>query len=415
MSQRLALLLLLVTGCGAPRVDANTHGVSVPEGPCGRGLVVAQSDYQSTNISLIDFDGAVLSSSIANSSTESGGFGVSLSKDVVLPLQPQQGPELVLIDRKSPGVLSFVELASGRARAQLPVGTGFFANPQDYLQLEDGRAYVSRYESNANPGLEAFDAGGDLLIIDPGAPKVLGRVDLALALAGEPERFSPHPAQLLEVEGRVFALLAAYARNYQSSAESRLVELDPANDSILSTLVLDGLHGCLGLAVSPGRGQLAVSCAGNDLGDPPPKLDGSGLALIDIRDGTPRLERTFAASEVAQQVIGFGVDYAAEHSLFFGAFGEFDTNGAFAKDDVLLRLDTESGEVSELRRSRGEPFTLAGARCEVACGVCFATDAARSGGSVLRFPIDEAGALGEPTLTRVGTEIGLPPRYLGAF
>jgi hypothetical protein len=47
--------------------------------------------------------------------------------------------------------------------------------------------------------------------------------------------------------------------------------------------------------------------------------------------------------------------------------------------------------------------------------VCFAADAKRAGGSVLRFPVDSAGNLAAHTAIRAETRIGLPPRYLGAF
>lgn len=411
---RLGALALLFVACGAPRVGPDTHGVSVESGPCGRGLVVVESDYQSSNVSLFGFDGALLSSSIASSSTESSGFGVALSGDVVPASTPQLGDELVLVDRYPAGVLRFVELASARVRAELSVATGFRANPQDYLALGPERAYVSRYERNPNSGREAFDGGGDVLIVDPSAPKILGRIELAAALDGEAKQYSPHPARMLEVDGRVFVLLAAYADDYRSALDSRLVELDPNDDSLASTLVLEGLRGCAGLASSPDHRELAVSCTGDDLASVSPSLANSGIGLIDI-SSVPRLKRRFPAADVGERAIGFSVGYAADDRIFLGALGQNDDNGAPVLDDALLQLDTRSGETRELRRSRGEPFTLSGAQCAVACSACFATDAARAGGSLLRFPIEGSGALGEPTSIRSESNIGLPPRYLGAF
>jgi len=404
----------LLGACGAPRVTPDTQGVSVKPGPCGRGLVVIESDYQSSNVSLLDFDGRVLSESLLSSSTASSGFGVQLSGDVVAPSSQQDGAEIVLIDRYPAGVLRFVELASARVTAELSVATGFRANPQDYLRLTPERAYVARYEANANAGREAWDDGADILVVDPSVPAITGRIDLAEALAGEPARFSAHPARLLNVSGRVFALLAAYANDYASGTASRLVELDPATDSLLSTLVLEGLRGCTSLAVSPDQKTLAVACTGDDLRSKQPKLDGSGLALLDI-ENTPQLARRFDAAELGDAVLGFGLAYATPEKLLFSTLGHFDDSGAPAAQDALLRLDTSSGQVEELLRSDGEPFTLGGAQCAVPCGVCFATDAKRAAGSVLRFVVDPDGNFAPPKAIRAETRVGLPPRYLGVF
>jgi hypothetical protein len=83
--------------------------------------------------------------------------------------------------------------------------------------------------------------------------------------------------------------------------------------------------------------------------------------------------------------------------------------------DSLLRLDTASERVELVLRSEREPFTLGAVHCAATCGACFATDAQRAGGSVLRFALDAAGMLAPPTALRVETQIGLPPRYLGVF
>lgn len=417
MSRALPKLLLLVSllfACSAPRIAPDRQGVSVTPGPCGRGLVVVESDYQSSNVSLLGFDGHVLSESLASSSTESAGFGLSLSGDVVTPSSAQNGSEIVLIDRYPTGVLRFVELQTARVTAELSVGTGFRSNPQDYLPLTPERAYVARYEINSNAGRKAWDAGGDVLIVDPTVPAITGRIDLTAALAGEASKFSPHPARLVSVSGRVFALLAAYSNDYSSGTWSRLVELDPQTDSLISTLLLDGLRGCAALAVSPDGLQLAVACTGDDLRSGQPKLSGSGIGLLDI-EGAPRLSKRFDASELGNAALGFGLDYAAPGVLLFSTMGHFDDSAALGAQDSLRRLDTASGQVDELLQSAGEPFTLGGARCAVACGVCFATDAKRLGGSVLRFPVDSAGNFASHSAIRAETRVGLPPRYLSAF
>ena len=114
----LLLLISLLEACSAPRITPDSLGVSVTAGPCGRGLVVVQSDYQSSNVSLLDWEGRVLSESLVSSSTESSGFGVALSADVVTPSSAQNGSEIVLIDRYPAGVLRFVDLRTARVTAE---------------------------------------------------------------------------------------------------------------------------------------------------------------------------------------------------------------------------------------------------------------------------------------------------------
>jgi hypothetical protein len=410
---RVLLATTLLCACSAPRVTPDSQGVSVLPGPCGRGLLVVETDYQSSNVSLLDFEGNLLSESLISSSTEASGFDVALSGDVVPPSSPQTGAEIVLIDRRPAGVLRFVELATAHVTSELSVATGFKSNPQDYLPLTPERAYVARYDTNPNAGQQAWDAGGDVLIVDPAVPAITGRIDLSAALAGEPAKFSAHPARLLNVSGRVFVLLAGYANDYSSGTSSRLVELDPETDSLVSALVLDGLRGCVSLAVSPDQRELAVSCTGIDLRNG--KVDGSGLALLDI-EGAPRISKRFEAAELSDKPLGFGLDYAAAHVLLFNTLGHFDLESAELRAlDSLLRLDTASGQLDELLQSLAEPFTLGAVQCAVSCGVCFAADAKRAGGSVLRFPVDSAGNLAAHTAIRAETRIGLPPRYLGAF
>lgn len=410
----LTLLWFVATACGAPRTTLESHGVSVEAGPCGRGLVVVESDYQSSNVSLLDFAGKVLTPSLVSSSTQGMGFGVSLGSDAVPPGSPEPGPRLVLIDRYPAGVLRFVDLSSGQIASELAVGSGFRANPQDYLALSAHEAYVARYEVNPNPGRQAWDQGGDILLIEPSLPQITGRIDLTAAMVDEPSRFSAHPARLVEVNGRIFALLASYANDYaQGGTTSRLVEIDPTRHELSSTVLLDDLRGCTGLASSPTANELAIACSGDDLAGVPPNLAHSGLALVDI-SGEPRLKQRFSAASLSNEALS-SVAYAASGVLAFGTLGYRLDSGAIGAEDGLFRLDVASGQVDEVLRSEGQPFSLGGMRCVLDCAVCFATDAERAGGSVLRFAVDPAGVLSAPEVVRAETRIGLPPRYLGEF
>jgi hypothetical protein len=405
----------LALSCGATRVTPDTQGTRVTAGLCGRGLIVVESDYQSSNVSLLGFDGSVLSPSLVSSSAQAGGFALSLGGDAAPPFSAVAGPNVVIIDRTPKGVLHFVDVATAQLLSDLPVGTGFSANPHDYLKLSEHKAYVPRYDTNPNPGAQPSDGGGDILLVDPSVPAITGRIDLAQAMAGEPAQFTPNPSLVVQTAaGRVFTLLASFANDYQSATVSRLVELDPSSDSILSTLLLDGLKGCDALALSPDETELAVACTGGDTLSHDPSITASGLALVDI-SAAPALARHVPASVFGASPLGFSVAYAAPNVLIFGTLGHLDDSGAVAALDSLVRLDSTSGAFDEVLTSQSQPFTLGDVRCVPACGACFAADAERSGGSVLRFALDDAGNLGAPSEIRAEAQIGLPPRYLGAF
>ena len=391
---------LFLVGCGAD-APVSTGGVSVPMGPCGRGLVAVESDYQSTNVSLLATDGAVLSSSFISSSGE-GALSAPLSGDVVAPTSPLLGNEVVLVDRYPAAVLTFVNLADAVVRAQLNVSTGFSSNPQDYLELATDRAYVSRYDANPSPDRQPFDRGSDLLRIDPRAPAIVERIDLTSAMSDAPG-FLPRPSRMLASGERLYVLLAAYDARFTDSAASRLAVIE--NDAITGVAVLDGLHGCNALA---SRGSLvAVGCSGKFDGSTS-TLEEAGVALLDIDTLTETAR--FAAGDLVGQPLGFSLDFAGDDKLLLTAFGSLSPE----TPDVAFELDTATGAAKRLVEAPA--FALGEVRCmsvvsdaepATGCAWCYIADAALG---VLHRVTPEAIDTVEPD-----TAIGLPPRYLGRF
>src|SRR4051812_13957885 len=78
---------LALAGCNVSRQASDTGGVDLTDaaGLCPKGLVIASSDYTSTNISLATAAGAVVSESILSSGSAPPGLTTALSGDVVLP------------------------------------------------------------------------------------------------------------------------------------------------------------------------------------------------------------------------------------------------------------------------------------------------------------------------------------------
>jgi hypothetical protein len=417
---RPCVALATALSCGVPEPSEVTGGLSGIEefqesgiaGACARGFVVVSSDYQSTSVGLLDGRGEVQSPRFISSASANAGLSAALSGDVVTSTLTATTNEIVLIDRYPAGVLSWVNLESGRVRAQLPVGTGFAANPHDYVPISPTKAYVPRFEPNFSPGATRFDEGNDLLIVDPSAPAILGRIDLGAALGSD--EFYPRADRALKVGRWVYALLGAMSLDFTASTDAGLVVLDSETDNILQVLRISRAHGCTHLALHPGGRELAVACSGSWNGDNTPDSATSAIVrlAIDPETGTARELRRYPAATFGEGPIGSGLSYASESQLLFTTLGEFGGGSVSRKDDTLIELTLESGEFEIILRSNGEPFTLGDVRCE--CGLCLATDASRELG-LHRFTVESGKLTALEPLSTEPDAGRLPPRTLGAF
>jgi hypothetical protein len=398
-------------GCGVAAPPPETGGIEWDESDssCARGLGVIETDYASTNVSVLALDGSVLSSRFIGSSSASAGLAAALGGDVALPSLPPIEPVMLLIDRLPGAVLTWVELRTGKVRAQLSVATGFSSNPHDYVEVSSRKAYVTRYEHNFDAGHEPFDGGSDLLLVDPSKPEIIGRIDLTpyVTDAG----FFPRPDKVLRVGDRLVVLLAAYDESFTHSAESRLALIDTESDEVVDTLTLSGLHGCGELALGPDGKSLAVACAGEFGGDSVPDTSSSGIALVRLAPSLTMV-RTISADELGGDPVGYGMDFAAQDTLLVSTLGRFEGPDGPARADRFVAVRLESGDVEVLLESDETPFSLGDIACAPAQNVCFAADASHEGGVVHRFEV-EGGAIVDERAIGVERAVGLPPRGLG--
>lgn len=417
------MMLAAVAGCGAPAPPDGTGGGTLPEGQCGRGMVVVQSDYQSTNVSLTDAGGEVVSSSFISSGSADPGLSAALSGDVAAPTARVVGDEVVLIDRYPASVVTWVDLETAEVVGQLDVGTGFSSNPQDVLGVSDGVALISRYETNPTPGEEPFDEGGDVLVVDPRGPAITGRIDLATGVVDVPQAL-PRPSRMVGVEGGVVVLLEAISEDFATFADSRLALVDPAAGAIVDVLVLDGLAGCWGATVEPPldghagptAGRVAIACNGGFTAEGTANVARAGVAVVEVAGGALAEVARWSAVDVAGRSMGAGIAFAdASRLLAVGMGDEFA-----GVEDVLVAIDLEGGEVDTLLRSDDRAFTIGEVRCmgqvrptgdATGCGTCWVADAER--GVVHRVTVSSAPSV-EGAVT-VDEAIGLPPRYLGGL
>jgi hypothetical protein len=399
----------LVVACGGAGAPDHASGFQLDprQGACPAGYAISSSDYTSTNVSAISSQGAVLAESVISSGSAPPGLTTALSGDVIFPSSAPGSGKLVLIDRYPNSVLTWVEPATGSVSRQLPVGTGFAANPHDYLELGPNKAYVSRYESNAMSGRESFDAGGDLLIIDPEAAAISGRVDLSLEDDGD---FLPRADHLLLVEPQVWVSLHRFDADFRGAGDARLVGVDTTSDTRAWTVDLPGVASCGGMARSPSGKVVALACSGvtSDLDpehNPAPTLR-SGIVLLDASVEPPVVRAQFDAAAQLAAPIGSSIAFASETLLVGVALGDLTVD----RSDVAFTIDTSVG-TAEVLHDAGGAFSLGDLRCAPGCSdLCFLADAQDS---ALRVWKATGNALtAQPSIT-VDTSIGLPPRAIG--
>ncbi|HEX7669654.1 MAG TPA: hypothetical protein VF395_08730, partial [Polyangiaceae bacterium] len=251
----MTIMILAISGCNVPDPPRPSGGAHVdaaapPEdaargvdgeapGTCGRGFVVVESDYASTNVATVAENGRVIAESLASSATSSVGLTAPLSGDVVVPTTPVHGKEIVLIDR-DPGASRLVWVDMGTARRELSVGgSGFRANPYDYVQLSPTKAYVTRFGSNPVPGKQPFDGGNDVLVVDPSVPRIVASIDMIPALGADAARVLPRAGQMVVAGPRAFVLITALPLDPSAvnvDIPSRVVTLDTTTDAITDVL-----------------------------------------------------------------------------------------------------------------------------------------------------------------------------------
>jgi hypothetical protein len=398
----LVSFVLVLEACGVPAPPSSTGGVHLePNGGCPGALVVVSSDYATTNVSVLSPAGELLSESFVSSASAPAGLTTALSGDVVVPWQPPPSGRLVLVDRNPNAVITWLDPPTARVIDQLSVGTGFAANPQDYLEVAATKAYVSRYQSNPNPGSEPNDGGGDLLILDTASFAVVGRIDLALAGDG---KYLPRPSRLLRLKDEAWVSLERLDADFGAAADARIVGVESATDSIAWSLDLAGLANCGAMALDAAGERVAVACSG--------LLNGTergvraGVVLLDATVEPPAELARFALADELGSPPAPSIAWASDSSLLGVTYGDLPTGVS----DSVYALDVPSGTARVLLDA-GAGFVLGDTLCSPGCtNVCFTADARAK--ALRSFEVNGADVVAGHAVT-VDPRIGLPPRSLG--
>jgi hypothetical protein len=398
----LGLALASATGCGVPAPPPSTGGVDIPaNGDCPGALAVVNSDYLSSNISVLSVAGDILSESIISSGSAPPGLSAALSGDVALPTTAPASGRLVLLDRYPNAVITWVEPESAGVLAQLSVATGFTSNPQDYLELSSTKAYVSRLQTNPNPGAEPNDGGGDILIVDPSAFAITGSVPLASPDDGA---FFPSPSELLPIESTVWVMLERFDSGFHAARDARIVGISAESDAIEWSLDLPGVANCGAMALDPAAERVAIACSGV-FADAVPAAR-SGIVILDATETPPvELARFDIASAVGTPPQP-SLAWASDGTLLGATYGDL----VHGVSDVAYALDVTSGATDVLFEA-GSAFVLGQTACSPGCtDTCFVADA---NAKLLRSWQANLDSLARGRDVVADPRVGLPPRGLG--
>jgi hypothetical protein len=376
-------------------------------------VVVVNSDYSSTSVSLTDQEGRVLSPLTLSSASQATGLNAALSGDVVVPTMPASGGESILIDR-SHGVVSVLDIARGTLRSQLDVASGFAANPQDIVVAGD-RAYVSRFGSNLAAGSQAFDAGDDLLVVDLAVPAVLGRVSLTEALGSASSNYRPGATRAVLAKGKVRVALTGFTFDFSDALAARFSTVDPASDSLTHTLVVPEVRNCVALAVAPDGNELAAACSGVFVQDPVLGWPDAGVLRIGVGETGLELKSVWPSKRFlscssatnCQPSQPAAVAYAGPDVLLVTTFGRLVDGASQGFPGQVFALDITNDKVERLFEAGA--FDLGSPVCTPAS--CLVPDAGAGGLWRFGLPLKKE----YPTLEVVDTSTGLPPRFLQRF
>jgi len=408
--------VVAAVACNVEESGVDTGGLGGALGMGGRAacpvaLAVLLSDYASSQVALVDPLGNTVSESlISTASSRTDGLAFALSGDVALPATPQDSGLLVLLDRFGTNVVTFIDPYSGHVQHQLPIGTGFEANPQDYVEVS-GKGFVARFGQNTHPGREAFDDGGDLLILDLGPPAIRGQILLPVW-----DDLPARPTALARIAGELVVTLARISLDFRSTGHSALVGVSAEDEAITFTHELD-YKNCGRPTLSPDGERFALACSGAlDTKGQVEAIEDSAILLFSAHSRPLELLDELTATELGEGPLQSDVAFVDGDRLLVKTQTPIDgaQNNRLLAVDLQSRRATSLLEASQDDEGQGKGIVYGGLYCPGSCpGVCLLADADRN--VLQRVDLSGDGDLELLTPLVVERRVGLPPIALSAL
>jgi hypothetical protein len=395
---------------GDASADAGGDGAVAVTPACDHGTVVLLSDYTSTQIALSALDGTTLSAAfLSTASTKASNLAFALSGDVALPDTAPPSARIVLIDRYGTNVITWADPTTAQVQAQLPVGTGFESNPQDYIEVDATKAYVPRWGVNDAPGKQPFDSGSDVLVIDTKKPAITGSIPMPVQGS-----LPPRPAGIVRVGNTFITVLQPTSEDFATTGVSALVGIQ--NDAIAWQMQVTGLVGCGRPALSPSGSKMALGCWGALNADGSvADLSAAGIAVYDVTTMPPTLTKIYPIRDQLGASTQNQVSFASETVIF----GKTQTASGGSADNQAFALDLTSGRATALltaskdSQGKGKGDVLNDVLCRPGCGdVCLLADS--DVGRLRRWKMT-AGAMQALSDVTVENITGLPPLSLSGY
>jgi hypothetical protein len=402
----MSVCAVLVMGCDVAPPPGNTGGVDLDGGAaCGRGVIIVASDYKSTNIVISSLDGVTQSPSFVSSGSTKPGLAETLSGDVDVPVVPPASKRVLILDRYGTNVLTWMNLSTASVLAQLPIGTGFESNPHDYVEVDSVRAFVSRYGTNPNPGQQAFDQGGDLLILDTAKYAITGRI----AMPEENPALQPCPDGITWIGGDVVVNLQRFSADFTQVGDGRFVGVSPATNAVDWTVTITGLQNCGRVAVSPSGKLAAIACSSQENATTNQFVPAnSDIVVYDATVSPPSELRRLGVGTKLNAGLQPSITFATEDAILGLTYGGNATPG-----DTSFAVSVTTGAVTPLVQET-QPFVFGAVHCSPGCGnVCLLSDAESN--TLKRWQVETDGGFSQLSDQTVDPDVGLPPRTIGGL
>ncbi len=408
----LILMALTCFGCGVDSTGDNTGGTDGRgTSECPAGVSIILSDYLSTQVALSDLEGKTQSESfISTASTTTDGLAFALSGDVSLPSNRTTTGQVVLLDRYGTNVISWVDPKTAEVLAQLPVGTGFESNPQDYLEITNSIAVVSRWGQNAAAGNEAYDDGGDLILIDLDKRKIKSSIVIP-----PKNDLPPRPGPLTLVGDEVFVTLDRIALDFSQTGDAIIVGVDVDEEEIVWEQTLKGRKACGKVVLAPNKKTIALACTGAlDSTGNTEDISQSALLLFDAGERPLKQLAQFEAEDLLGDALQGSVAFADDKHVLLKTQTPWGGKG----NNRVFSLDLDTGETEVLLEAReddegnGKGIVFGGLSCVSGCSnICLMSDADRGVLQRFQFSADAGFELLKPVT--VEDKVGLPPLGVG--
>lgn len=327
--------------------------------PAG-GLVVLQTNYRSTAVSLVSSDGKQVRRAVLTSDSVSDKVIVPLSGDVVLPSERSLSGVVHLIDRTN-DTITEIDPSTATVLNQTSVGSTSAHNLHDFIERDSHIAYAAFYDTDGS------NLGGDVAIIKDRA--VVGYIPLGV----EGSKYLPRAESLIRVgDGKIAVLQQRFSRDFATADTSELAILS-STDTVERRVDLQ-LANCYRHTRSPSGQTLLISCTGVAGADEHGSR--AGFALVDLQ-GPTRVLRLIRYSEISQKLGRHvarvaSVAFHSESSLAGIASG----SRTESTHDFAFTYDLNSEESTVLAEG-GDAYSLG----DVACDPSDSTHCAHADGS----------------------------------